>query len=109
MLFDILIISILIVSVLLCINKGFSISLFNSLSSVISIILVSVLNKPVTFFVKNTKFGNNFYDALNRMFYENYVTSTNELKNLEKLPEFLIKPIDVGVDTTADVIKYLTD
>lgn len=109
MLLDIIIIFIFIISIISCFKNGFSVSLFNNISSVLSIAFVSLLYKPVVFCIKESKLGKSLYIDLHNMFYENYVSGANELINIEKLPKFLTSSVDTSIDATAEVIGYITD
>lgn len=108
MIFDIIIIAIFTVAIMICFKKGFALSFFGTASSVLSIVLVSIFHNPISEFIKKSELGKSFYDDIYSGFYDKYVTSTNELTNIDTLPKFLTDSINNSIEATAEVIDYIS-
>lgn len=88
MLVDIILILVIAISVTLCFKKGFAVSLFNTLSTVISAVLIILFNKPFTNLIKNSPLGTSYYESLLK-FVSNKVTQTGN-NITQGIPSFLI-------------------
>lgn len=109
MIVDVLILTILIISVIVCFKKGIVRSVFNAVSAVLSFVLMAVLYKPVSAAFKSSDFGKGLYADVHDRVSQALVTSGNNAVAESELPEFIKSFLYSGAESAAESIASMTD
>ncbi len=89
MLVDILALAIVAVCIINCFKKGFAVSLFNSLSSVASIIIIVFFCKPFVAFVKASDLGVKISDSIHKYVEKELIAQSTQAIESSNMPIFL--------------------
>lgn len=109
MLIDIILLVIITITIMLYFKNGFAVSLFNTASAIISVVLIAMFHNPLTQLVKASPFGVWLYDAVNTRVSEMLISSGKDAIGAEEAPGFFQKMIDDGLQSVNDSVLELTD
>jgi uncharacterized membrane protein required for colicin V production len=107
MLVDLLIVFIITISIIVSFKKGFALSVFNMLSSVFSVALVSLLYTPITEGFKRSYLGNMLSDSVRNYVSGMFEQSENAVVSSDA-PEF-IKFFLTENQTVSEAVNGITD
>ncbi len=106
---DIILLAMLTVTIIMYFKNGFAVSLFNTASAVISVVLIAVFHNPLTQLVKASPIGVWLYDSVNSRVSDMFVSSANDALGAEKVPGFFSEMIDNSLQTVNQSVLELTD
>ena len=109
MIVDIILLAILTITIMSYFRNGFAVSLFNTASAVISVVLIAMFHNPLTQLVKASPFGVWLYDTVNTRVSEMFISSGREAIGADEAPGFFQKMIDDGLNSVNDTVLELTD
>ena len=109
MLIDIILLVIITITIMLYFKNGFAVSLFNTASAIISVVLIAMFHNPLTQLVKASPFGVWLYDAVNTRVSEMLISSGKDAVGAEEAPGFFQKMIDDGLQSVNESVLELTD
>ncbi len=107
MIVDLLIISVITISIINCFKIGFAISLFNSASTVAAAILIIIFNKPFTVLLKNSSIGKSYHSFL--IEYATDKVSQNTSNLADGLPSFMNGLVEEGMSGVYDTALSAAD
>ena len=106
---DIILLVILTITIMIYFKNGFAVSLFNTASAVVSVVLIAVFHNPLTQFIKASTFGVWLYDVVNTRVSEMFISSGKEALGADEAPGFFQKMIDDGLQSVNQSVLELTD
>ena len=106
---DIILLVILTITIMIYFKNGFAVSLFNTASAVISVVLIAIFHNPLTQLIKTSAFGLWLYDAVNTRVIEMFISSGKEALGANEAPGFFQKMIDDGLQSVNQSVLELTD
>ena len=109
MIVDIILLVILTITIMAYFKNGFAVSLFNTASAVISVVLIAVFHNPLTQLAKASPFGVWLYDTVNVRVSEMLISSGREAVGADEAPGFFQKMIDDGLNSVNESVLELTD
>lgn len=89
MLIDILVLTIVVICIINGFKKGFAMSLFNSLSSVTSIVIIAFFCKPFVAFVKESELGAKVSDSIHSYVEKELLAHSTQAIESSNMPAFL--------------------
>lgn len=106
---DIIVITIIAVSVIVCFKKGIVLSVFNMLSAVLSVILLALLYKPASSAFKASEFGISLYESVHSRVSELLLESGNNAVSSSDLPDFIKEILYNSTENVTEAIASLSD
>ena len=109
MVIDILIVTVITLSIIICYRKGVILSLFNMVSAVLSFAMIAVSFEPVTEAFKSSYVGKMLADAIRKRVSGIFLDTGDSIMHSPDTPQFVKKFFYSGTDTAAEAITMLTD
>lgn len=109
MFLDIVLITIVVISVITCYRRGIVQSVFNVSSSILTVVVLVCFYKPVSSIFKASEYGIKMYDSIRKYISDLFSQSANNTISASELPEFLKQLLYDGTENLTDLVLPLTD
>ena len=109
MLIDILVVAVVAVCIINCFKKGFAISLFNSLSSITSIVIIAFFCKPFVAFVKASDLGVKLSDSIQKYVEKELLAQSTQAIESSNMPTFIKGFMYQQTDSVSAAAGVITD
>lgn len=109
MIIDILALAVVAVCIINCFKKGFAVSLFNSLSSVTSIVIIAFFCKPFIAFVKASDLGVRVSDAIQKYVEKELISQSTQAIESSNMPAFIKGFMYQQTDSVSAAAGAITD